>query len=281
MRVECPQCDELVEVEDFLCARDPDRVRFECPACEQEVTITSAGSPDVPDELRGEEPDAPDEGETSSSAPPLDSDGSVTDAVLQQLWELVTDDFAEEARHDAFIAACETQNKLAFSAARYREWIEDHPDDEVASQRQKQLLALAQVRALALSSRQSQQKDPVRKALTAFLVIVGLLVLVIVAAPILLRGARGCRSNQPDRAQLRGPALPMVNNLRRRGASRNGYRGLTPRRQGRRGHQLRNLKSPPRPPSPETGLARPISMRPAAVRPPPMRPVSATMSGVM
>ncbi len=275
MRIECPDCGELVEVAEFLCARGPDRVRFECPACAEEVTITSAGeAEDVAEESRDEDLDALDEDPIAASGPVLDSDGSVTDVVLEQLWELVIDDFSEESGHDAFVAACETQNKLAFAAARYREWLADHPEDKVALGRQKQLLALAQVRALALSSRENKQKDPLRKALTAFLVMVGLLVLVIGAAPILLRGARGCRAARPGQSQLRGPALPMVNNLRRRGGNRHGYRGLTPRRYRRRGRQLKNLKPPPRLRSARPGSTRPISMRPAPLRPAPMRPVS-------
>jgi hypothetical protein len=280
LRIECPQCGELVEVEEFLCARAPDRVRFECPDCEEEVTITSAGDPDMAEETVGEDLD--DSGErlasARSSVAAPDRDGGVTDVVLQQLWELVVDDFDEGARHDAFIAASEAQNKLAFAAARYREWLADHPDDEVADGRQKQLLALAQVRALALSSRQSKEKDPLRKALTAFLVMVGLLVLVIVAAPILLRGARGCRAKGPDPAQLRPPTLPMVNNLRRRGSRRQGNRGLTPRRHRRRGRQLRNLKprTSPRSPGVGTGVARPVvAPRPAPARPAPARPAPA------
>lgn len=230
-------------------------------------------------------------GETEAStpaltlAPALDSDGGVSEAVLGQLWELVTDDFSEGARHDAFIAACEAQNKLAFAAARYREWLADHPEDEVATRRQKQLLALAQVRALAVSSRESQQKDPLRKALTAFLVMVVLLVLVILAAPILLRSARSCRATGPDPAALRKPTLPMVNNLRHR-STMGSYRGLTPRRHRQMNRQLRNLRPPPprmnrtrtpvpsrrRPDGPRSVPGRPAPMRSAPMRSAPMRP---------
>ena len=261
MRIECPECDELVTVAQFICVRDPDRLRFECPACEVEVTVTSARSEDKPED---KDSDAiPDVGT-------LESDGSVTDVVLQQLWELVTDDFSEGARHDAFIAASEAQNKLAFAAARYREWLVDHAEDSVAVKRQKQILTLAQVRALAVSSRGKNEKDPLRKALMTLLLMVVFLGLVIVAAPILLKGARGCRatqSGQPGQSQLRRPRLPMVNNLRRRGRNRQGPRGLTPRRYRRGGSQLRNLKPPPRP-----GARRPAPMRPAPMRPAPMRP---------
>lgn len=232
------------------------------------MTITSVGSEEAAQEAQDEASAAQDE--SLASAAVLESDGSITDVVLQQLWELVTDDFTEGSRHDAFIAACEAQNKLAFAAARYREWLADHPEDGVAVQRQKQLLALAQVRALALSSRESKEKDPLRKALSAFLVMVLLLVLVIVAAPILLRSARGCRATQPGQSQLRRPSLPMVNNLRRRGGNRRGYRGLTPRRHRRPDHQLRNLKPPPRP-----RTARPAPMRPAPRHPAPIRPAPA------
>jgi len=271
LRIECPDCGELVEVEEFLCARGPDRIRFECPACEEEVTLTSAGQPDATEESGDEDSDVQEESPAVASAAAIDSDGGVTDVVLEQLWDLVTDDFTEGSGHDAFIAACEAQNKLAFSAARYREWLADHPEDKVALKRQKQLLALAQVRALAMSSRRSSEKDPLRKALTAFLVMVGLLVLVIGAAPVLLRGARGCRASRPGKSQLRQPALPMVNNLRRRGGDRRGYRGLTPRRHRRRNNRLQNLKPPPRPRSSRPGSARPVPMRAAAMRVAPMR----------
>jgi hypothetical protein len=263
LRIECPDCGELVEVDHFTCTRGPDRVRFGCPACEEEVTVTSTGSDDVAEEAE--------DNASAASTGALESDGSITDVVLEQLWELVTDDFSEGSAHDAFIAACEAQNKLAFAAAQYRERLADNPEDDVAKKRQKQLLALAQVRALAVSSRESKETDPLRKALTAFLVMVVLLALVIVAAPMLLRTSRGCRATQPGQSNLRRPSLPMVNNLRRRGKSRRGYRGLTPRRHRRRGSQLRNLKPPP-PPRPRP--VRPVPMRAAPVRPAPMRPAS-------
>ncbi len=54
LRIECPECDELVTVEQFICVRDPDRLRFECPACEAEVTVTSA---------RGEDEDGDEDGD--------------------------------------------------------------------------------------------------------------------------------------------------------------------------------------------------------------------------
>jgi hypothetical protein len=270
LRIECPECSALVEVERFTCELRPHRLSFYCPVCDEEVTVASVADGAAQDD-EAASPGA-DEGEadvagdkTSGPAPArvpeLDRDGGLTDVVLGQLWELVTEDFAEGARHDAFIAACEAQNKLAFAAARYREWLAEHPDDEVAGKRQKQLLALAQVRALAASSRETKEKDPLRKALSAFLVMVLLLALVIVAAPMLLQSARGCRAPQPDSAATRRPVLPMVNNLRRRG-DMGGYRGLTPRRRRRPG-QLVNLKPPP---------LRPAPLRPAPRRPAPRRP---------
>jgi hypothetical protein len=278
LRIECPECSALVEAERFTCELRPYRVSFYCPECDEEVTVASVADGGAEDDDEEASPGA-DEGEagapgekTSGPAaalvPELDRDGGLTEVVLGQLWELVTEDFAEGARHDAFIAACEAQNKLAFAAARYREWLADHPDDEVAGKRQKQLLALAQVRALAASSRQTKEKDPLRKALSAFLVMVMLLALVIFAAPILLRSARGCRATQPDPAVLRRPSLPMVNNLRRRG-DMGGYRGLTPRRHRRPG-QLVNLKPPPMRPAP----MRPAPTRPAPLRPAPMQPAT-------
>ncbi len=268
MRIECPECDELVEVESFACERAPDRVIFYCPTCDEEVTVQSAT-----DEGDDEDDDAPQTDAPKSAltvVPALDSDGTISEVVLQQLWELVSDDFSEGARHDAFIAACEGQNKLAFAAARYREWIAEHPEDEVAAQRQKQLLALAQVRALAMSSRQTKEKDPLRKALTAFVVVVVLLALVIVAAPMLLSSARGCRATQPGQSQLQQPQLPMVVNLRRR-SNMGGYRGLTPRRYRRGRGQLRNLAPRPRPRAGQPAPMRTAPMRAAPMRTAPMR----------
>ncbi|MFH2009299.1 MAG: hypothetical protein ABI333_22100 [bacterium] len=230
MRIECAKCKELVEVEDFTCGTGPSRIEYRCPGCDEQVTVTSAA---VEESTEGEDPEPEPEqkaepkpeqkaeqrvGRDGGAGPrPAivagDVDGS---EVLYSLWDRVSEGFAAEGLHDAFIAACEAREALPFAAARYKDWLAEHPGDAVAQARQKQLLALVQVRALlAVAKEKKKDADPLLKATVVGVILLLLVVLLVFAAPLLVRSSSTPDGRPVQKRPAVGPTGPMVQNLKR------------------------------------------------------------------
>lgn len=79
---------------------------------------------------------------------------SGADPVLDALWKRVTDDFADEKAHGAFLDYCRTQERLVEAAVRYRGMVGDRDRGAVA---EKKLKAVA---LLAMTKLESSRSPP-------------------------------------------------------------------------------------------------------------------------
>lgn len=150
---------------------------------------------------------------------------------LWNLWDRVTEDFTDEARHDAFIAASEVAGSLPYAAARYREWADSHPEDIIARERLGRIAALAQVKVLLGKDRGDRDKDPLRQALALGLVMLLIIAVVVITAPLVFRGVTGGSGEGPaprGRPGAAGVPEPRLQNLRRPAPSPGKPAGLTP-----------------------------------------------------
>lgn len=172
-----------------------------------------------------------------SDGPPASRLGG-SDA-LWNAWDRAAERFEEASRHDAFLAMCEVSNALPFAAARYREWVESHPEDAIATVRLQRVAALAQMKVFLASERPVRDKDPVRQAVLLGVVLLLVLAVVVVTAPLVFRGmASGGGAGGGEGAE-RGRSVPME-------------------------PPLQNLRRPPLPPT-----MRPIGSRPSVRSAPP------------
>ena len=80
---------------------------------------------------------------------------STSDPVLDALWKRVTDDFADEKAHGAFLDYCRTHERLVEAAVRYRGMKGDRERAETA---EKKLKAVA---LLAMTELESSRSPPV------------------------------------------------------------------------------------------------------------------------
>ncbi|MDY0000299.1 MAG: hypothetical protein RBU30_03275 [Polyangia bacterium] len=228
MRIQCPRCNALAEVTRFTTLTEPPRIEFNCSACGEQVTEVASEQPKQPlgapkDNEAGSAADRPD---GSSVGPGRSTSGSEgprgeeRDA-LWNLWDRVTERFDDPPRHDAFIAACEVSDSLAFAAARYREWAESHPEDAISPERLRRISTLVQVKVLTLASRRPKEKDPVRQILVLGIILLLILAVVVLTAPLVFRGfagqggARGGDGLRGEEGGRPSAMEPSIVNLRR------------------------------------------------------------------
>jgi len=91
------------------------------------------------------------------------------DAAGETLWRATVEAWGETARHDAFVGHCTATMSLVAAAARYRERLVTHPDDEIA---RKMIARIAFLAAQAL--RPSAPARPPLSRSPLFLVIIAL-----------------------------------------------------------------------------------------------------------
>jgi len=83
----------------------------------------------------------------------------MVDAVFEALWKSVLDHWQDERAHGAFLEYCQTSEKLAEAAARYRGMKGDRERSAVA---EKRLAGIAIVALAQLHASRSKAAPPVR-----------------------------------------------------------------------------------------------------------------------
>ena len=82
------------------------------------------------------------------------------DAKGAELWQSLQASWSDSALHEAFLKHCLQAGTLAAAGRLYRQWLDDHPKDAIATQMQSQVLAKA---ALGLSISKTQPREPVTR----------------------------------------------------------------------------------------------------------------------
>jgi len=91
------------------------------------------------------------------------------DEAGEALWRAALEAWTETARHDAFVGHCYATTSLVAAAARYREHLTAHPDDEIARKMTARIAFLA-----TQSLRPSPPARPPLSRSPLFLVVVAL-----------------------------------------------------------------------------------------------------------
>jgi len=95
--------------------------------------------------------------------------GAALDEAGEALWRAALEAWSEPARHDAFVGHCYATTSLVAAAARYRERLAAHPDDEIARKMSARIAFLA-----AQSLRPSAPARPPLSRSPLFLIVVAL-----------------------------------------------------------------------------------------------------------
>jgi hypothetical protein len=111
------------------------------------------------------------------------------------LWDEVMADPRDEARHIALADHCRSSGMPEWSAMRYRHWIADHPDDELARRFLEKSVVDAQALARALAQGDADQFAARARRVRS--VVVGILVAMIVIATIVVVRIMSARSPMP------------------------------------------------------------------------------------
>ena len=91
------------------------------------------------------------------------------DEAGEALWRATLEAWTEPARHDAFLGHCYATTSLVAAAARYRERLTAHPDDEIARKMTARIAFLA-----TQSLRPSAPARPPLSRSPLFLIVVAL-----------------------------------------------------------------------------------------------------------
>jgi hypothetical protein len=112
----------------------------------------------------------------SAAIPPLDPTATSMFAACEAAWE-------DDDRHDKLVKYCAAAGLLASAALRYRQHLDRHPGDALATRMQQRIVALA---TLSLTTHASSPKPVTRSRW--FAVFVALAAIAGAAAAILYRG---------------------------------------------------------------------------------------------
>lgn len=158
MKVQCPQCRDIVEMVDF--STSDEGLRFTCGNCQKESFLPSPGAETARPEPAA--PAAPDGeiicpkcghsqkdpfachrcglvfGKFDESSLPPDPEEAAG------LWNEVLLLPADEGRHEAFIEACQKANRLDYAARQYRLLLREPDKKDLAEKMLEKLFSKAQ-----------------------------------------------------------------------------------------------------------------------------------------
>lgn len=155
MKVQCPQCGEMVEMVDFQTSAEG--LRFTCSSCGQESLLTSSAPkepPPQPAKPERAEPAAPiftgevicpKCGHSQKDPYACHRCGLVFDKFDESqlppdpeeaaaLWKELLLAYGDEERHEAFINTCQQANRLDYAARQYRLMLRE-PDKKALAER--------------------------------------------------------------------------------------------------------------------------------------------------
>ena len=98
----------------------------------------------------------------SPAIPPLDDAAAALFAACEAAWE-------DDQRHDKFVKYCSAAGLLAAAARQYRRYLDQHPDDPIATKMQRRIVNMASL----LLATQKPAREPVTRS-RGFLLLVGL-----------------------------------------------------------------------------------------------------------
>ena len=105
---------------------------------------------------------APGDPPASAAIPPLDDTAAALHAACQAAWE-------DDQPHDKFVKYCSSAGLLAAAARAYRLYLDQHPDDPVATRMQQRIVTMASM----LLATQKPKREPVTRS-RGFVIVVGL-----------------------------------------------------------------------------------------------------------
>ena len=176
MKVQCPQCREIVELVDFFTSEDG--LRFTCGNCNQAIFLanpktekakTEPAPPAPPGEVicpkcgHGQKDDYAchrcglvfEKFDESQLAPDPEEAAA--------LWKEVQLLPADESRHEAFLDACQKADRLDYAARQYRLMLRDPSHKTVAEKMLEKLFSKAQAQlaptAIATEGRREGRKQ--------------------------------------------------------------------------------------------------------------------------
>ena len=174
MKVQCPQCGEMVEMVDFQTSAEG--LRFTCSNCKKESLLTSqkAEEPETPVEAAPGEVICPKCGHSQkdpyachrcglvfekfdeSSLPPDPPEAA-------ELWKEVELLPADEGRHEAFIEACQQAGRLDYAARQYRMMLRQPEHKALAEKMLDQLFSKAQAQLAPVTMASEGRREDRKK----------------------------------------------------------------------------------------------------------------------
>lgn len=109
---------------------------------------------------------------------------TASDPVLDALWKRVTDDFADEKAHGAFLDYCRTNERLVEAAVRYRGMVGDR-DRAAAAEKKLKAVAL-----LAMTELESSRSPPVSARRPGSYVLIAMFLIATIGLLAYLSGSR-------------------------------------------------------------------------------------------
>ena len=172
MKVQCPQCGEMVEMVEF--STSAEGLRFSCSSCGKESLLTSSAPEEPPPPPPPGEVICPKCGNSQKDPYACHRCGLVFEKFDESqlppdpeeaaaLWKELLLAYSDEDRHETFINACQQANRLDYAARQYRLLLREPDKKPLAEKMLDKLFSKAQAQLAPVTTASEGQREGRKK----------------------------------------------------------------------------------------------------------------------